>query len=208
MTCARSSWRCGRTFLATRARCCPYRRSWRGSVDFETLEGLGHCDVAHRLIQPDQWFSVDRWRTTADRVVLTILDLIAYRNGAYHVDADEWLTYREAIWTGVAAADAVVVISEDVKVQAELERLPVDPQRLHAVPFGTEHLTGEESTEIPRELLARGFVEGQFILVLGTDYADKNRDLALAVLAELRERGHSHALGDGRPDGAARLLAR
>jgi glycosyltransferase involved in cell wall biosynthesis len=164
------------------------------SVNFETLEGLGQCDVAHRLIQPDKWFSVDHWRTVADRVIVTVLDLIAFRNGAYHENAGEWLTYRNAIWNGVAAADATFVISEDVKVQVELERLPVDPQRLHAVPFGTEHLTGDEPTEIPSELLARGFVEGQFILVLGTDYAHKNRDLALAVLAELRSRGHAHAL--------------
>ena len=63
-----------------------------------------------------------------------------------------------------------------------MERLPVDPQRLHAIPFGTGHLTGDEPMEMPRELIARGFVEGQFILCLGTDYAHKNRDLALAVL--------------------------
>jgi glycosyltransferase involved in cell wall biosynthesis len=141
-------------------------------------------------------------------VIVTVLDLIAYRNGAYHENAAEWLTYRNAIWRGVAAADAVFVISEDVKMQVELERLPVDPQRLHAVPFGTEHLTGDEPTEIPRELLARGFVEGQYILVLGTDYAHKNRDLALAVLAELRGRGHAHSLimaGPTVPHGSSRL---
>lgn len=177
-------------------------------VNFETLEGLGHCDVAHRMVQPDQWFSVDRWRTVADRVVVTVLDLIAYRNGAYHENTDEWLLYRDALRSGVAAADAVMVISEDVKVQAEMERLPVDPQRLHAIPFGTEHLTGDEVTEIPRELVTRGFVEGQFILCLGTDYAHKNRDLALAVMADLRQRGHSHALvmaGPTVPYGSSRL---
>jgi glycosyltransferase involved in cell wall biosynthesis len=177
-------------------------------VNFESLEGLGRCDVAHRLIQPDKWFSVDRWRATADRVIVTVLDLIAFRNGGYHENATEWLTYRNSIRRGVAAADAVFVISEDVKVQVELERLPVDPQRLHAVPFGTEHLTGDEPTEIPRELLARGFVEGQYILVLGTDYTHKNRDLALAVLGELRDRGHAHALimaGPTVPHGSSRL---
>jgi glycosyltransferase involved in cell wall biosynthesis len=177
-------------------------------TDFNTLEGIGHCDVAHRMIQPDQWFSVDRWRTTADRVVVSILDLIAYRNGAYHENVGDWLAYREAIRSGAAAADAVAVISEDVKVQVELERLPVDPERLHAIPFGTEHLTGDEPIEVPRELLARGFIDGQFILVLGTDYVHKNRDLALEVLAELRQRGHSHALvmaGPTVPHGSSRL---
>jgi glycosyltransferase involved in cell wall biosynthesis len=178
------------------------------AVDFETLAGLDHCDVAHRLVQPDQWFSVERWRTVADRVVVTVLDLIAYRNGAYHQNAREWLTYRDAIRTGVADADAVVTISEDVKKQIEIERLAVDPQRLHAIPFGTEHLTGNEQTELPSELLARGFIEGQFILCLGNDYAHKNRDIAIEVVAELRRRGHAHALvmaGPSVPYGSSRL---
>ena len=178
------------------------------AVNFDTLEGLGHCDVAHRMVQPDQWFSVARWRTVADRVVVTVLDLIAYRNGAYHEDTGKWLLYREALRVGATDADAVVVISEDVKVQAEMERLPIDPQRLHAIPFGTEHLTGNEPTQMPRELAARGFVEGQFILCLGTDYAHKNRDIAMAVIARLRERGHSHALvmaGPTVPYGSSRL---
>jgi glycosyltransferase involved in cell wall biosynthesis len=178
------------------------------AVNFDTLEGLGHCDVAHRMVQPDQWFSADLWRTVADRVVVTILDLISYRNGAYHASADKWLAYREAVRTGVATADAVVVISEDVRTQVEMDRLPVDPERLHTVPFGTGHLTGSEPTEIPRELLARGYVDGQFILCLGTDYAHKNRDLAMAVIVELRRRGHAHALvmaGPTMPYGSSRL---
>jgi glycosyltransferase involved in cell wall biosynthesis len=178
------------------------------AVDFETLAGLDHCDVAHRLVQPDQWFSVDRWRSVADRVVVTVLDLIAYRNGAYHQNVREWLIYRDAIRTGVADADAVVTISEDVKKQVEIERLAVDPQRLHAIPFGTEHLTGGEQTDIPSELLARGFVEGQFILCLGANYAHKNRDVAIEVVAELRRRGHAHALvmaGPTVPYGSSRV---
>ncbi len=178
------------------------------STNFDTLEGLDHFDVVHRMVQPDEWFAVDRWRKVADRVVVTILDLIGYRNGAYHEDAAHWLSYREALRAGAAAADAVVVSSEDVKVQAEMERLPIDPQRLHVIPFGTEHLTGNEPIEVPRELAARGFIEGQFILCLGTDYAHKNRDLALAVLVQLRQRGHSHALvmaGPTVPYGSSRL---
>ena len=78
------------------------------AVNFDTLEGLPRCDVAHRMVQPDQWFSVDRWRTVADRVVVTVLDLIAYRNGAYHENTGEWLIYRDALRTGAEAADAVI----------------------------------------------------------------------------------------------------
>ncbi len=178
------------------------------AVNFDTLEGLGHYDVAHRMVQPDPWFSVELWRTVADRVVVTVLDIIAYRNGAYHEDVDKWMLARESMRLGVAQADAVAVISEDVKLQVETERLPIDPQRLHTIPFGMGHLTGDEPTEMPRELAARGYIEGQFVLCLGTDYAHKNRDLALGVIAELRRRGHSHALvmaGPTVPYGSSRL---
>ena len=119
-------------------------------MNFDTLEGLGHCDVAHRMVQPDQWFSVDLWRTVADRVVVTTLDMIAYRNGAYHEDTGKWLLYRDALRKGCEDADAVVLISEDVKVQFEMERLPVDPQRLHAIPFGTGISRGTSRWTCPR----------------------------------------------------------
>jgi len=158
------------------------------------LSALGRFDVAHRPIQPDPNFTVARWRQAADRVVVTILDLIAYRIGSYHDSADAWLRYRASIVAGVRDADAVVVISHDVRHQVELERLPVDDARLCTVAFGTEHLRGDESATIPDELLARGFTAGEFVVCIGTDYTHKNRDLALATVAELRRRGWNHAL--------------
>ena len=160
------------------------------------------------MVQPDLWFSVDHWRSVANRVVVTYLDLIAYRIGSYHVDFDAWSRYRTAIRRGAAEADALTTISEDVKRQVELERLPIDPDRLEAIPFGTEHLRGDEAATIPDELVARGFIEGQFILCLGTDYTHKNRDLALSTVAELRRRGWPHALvmaGATVADGSSRL---
>ncbi len=164
------------------------------AVTFEQLEQLGRCDVAHRMVQPDQWFSVAQWRAIADRVIVTVLDLIAYRNGAYHRSTHEWLAHRDALRRGLAEADAVTVSSEDVRRQVEMERLPIDPQRLHLISEGADHLRGDEPVEVPSELLARGFVEGQFILCLGTDYSHKNKDLALATVAELRRRGFAHSL--------------
>ncbi len=177
-------------------------------VPFDQLSLLGRCDIAHRMVQPDLWFSVDHWRSVANRVVVTYLDLIAYRIGSYHVDFDAWSRYRKAIRRGAAEADALTTISEDVKRQVELERLPIDPDRLEAIPFGTEHLRGDEAATIPDELVARGFIEGQFILCLGTDYTHKNRDLALSTVAELRRRGWPHALvmaGATVADGSSRL---
>ena len=58
--------------------------------------------------------------------------------------------------------------------------------------YRTGHVTfrGDESVQLPDELLARGFAEKQFILVLGTNYTHKNRDLAIRVVEALHEKGH------------------
>lgn len=169
---------------------------------------LERCDVVHRMAQPNPGFSVSAWRQLGDRVVVSVLDLIAYRVGAYHDNEDTWLVYRDAIRRGVSEADAVTVISEDVRHQVELERLPIDPDRLETIPFGTGHLTGEEQMDVPAELLARGFIAHEFILCMGTDYSHKNRDLAIAAVRELRRRGWHHALvlaGPAVPYGSSRV---
>ncbi len=181
----------------------------RGELfSFEHYESLGRFDVAHRMVQPDVGYSAERWRLVADRVVVTLLDLIAYRIGSYHPSYDVWSLYRNAIRTGAEQSDAVTVISDDVKHQVELERIPVDPSRLVSVPFGTEHLRGDEVAHLPDDLLARGFTSEQFILCLGADYTHKNRDLAMATVAELRRRGWPHSLvmaGATVADGSSRL---
>jgi glycosyltransferase involved in cell wall biosynthesis len=173
----------------------------------ERLRGLGRCDVVHRPIQPDNAFSVDRWRAVGDRVVVTVLDLIAYRIGSYQASNAQWFAFRDSFRRGVQQADAVTVISDDVQRQVELERLPVDPSRLFVVPLGTDHLSGDEPAEIPDEFLARGFVAGEFVLCVGTDYSHKNRDIAVRAVEELHRRGWSHALvmaGPNVPFGGSR----
>ena len=85
------------------------------------LSPVGRCDIAHRMVQPDLGFSVAQWRGVADRVVVTLLDLIAYRIGSYHSTPEAWSAYRHAIRMGAAQADGVTVISNDVKDQVELE---------------------------------------------------------------------------------------
>ena len=177
------------------------------AVPFDQLDLLGRCDVAHRLVQPDLSWSTANWRRAADRVVITLLDLIGYRIGSYHDSPAEWLRYRDTIRRGVAEADGVTTISADVADQARMDRLPVDPSRLETVALGTEHLGGQEAAEMPAELVARGFGDGPFLLCLGTDYTHKNRDLALATLAELRRRGFEGSLvlaGPTVPRGSSR----
>src|SRR5208282_2218537 len=44
---------------------------------------FGRVDIGHTPVLPNADYSVDQWRTVADRVVLTIQDLIAYEVGDY-----------------------------------------------------------------------------------------------------------------------------
>lgn len=150
---------------------------------------FGYLDVAHRAYQPDHLFDAAAWRAAASRVVITVLDLIGYQIGSYHSSASDWVRYRDALRSSVATADAVTVISHDVRTQARLERMPVEDDRLFVVTYGTEHMTGDETARIPDELLDRGYVAGSFLLTLGTNYSHKNRDLAVQAHRVLRQRG-------------------
>ena len=137
-----------------------------------------------------------------------MLDLIAYRVGSYHASVATWFDYRRGIADAMAGADAVIAPTHDVERQMALERLSAHDGRLFMVPIGTDHLDGNLPAAIPEALLERGFVAGRFLLVLGANYAHKNRDGALATLAELLRRDHDLSLvlaGPAVPFGSSRV---
>ena len=168
---------------------------------------FGGADVVHRPFQPDGQLDVDAWRVVGRRTVLTVLDLISYRSPAYHPSGDVWLSYRRALAGAVGRVDAVVTPSLDVAHQIRTERLPVEGDRLVTSTLGMDHLGGEETATIPPALLERGYVAGPFVLVMGANYAHKNRDIARLTQGELLRRGLDLALvaaGAGVPFGSSR----
>ena len=168
---------------------------------------FGAADVVHRPFQPDGPLDVDAWRAVGRRTMLTVLDLISYRTPAYHPSTEAWLAYRRALVSALARVDAVATISEDVSLQVRTERMPVDAERLITAALGTDHLAGNEAATIPPALRERGYAARGFLLVMGANYAHKNRDIALAVHAELNRRGLDLALvaaGAGVPFGSSR----
>ena len=170
--------------------------------------GTSPADVAHRPYQPDDKFRPDLWRRCAGRLVVTMLDLIAYQIGSYHEGPGDWFKYRGAVQRVLGSVDSVVTISQDVRRHIELERLPVEPSRLVVVPIGTDHLSGEEPGRMPRELVSRGFAAEEFVLTLGANFSHKNRDLAMRAHARLRERHPDLALvlaGTHVPYGSSRV---
>jgi glycosyltransferase involved in cell wall biosynthesis len=172
--------------------------------DMSALVGI---DILHRPFQPQRRIDLDAWRKVAPRTVVSILDLIAYRNGAYHASAPTWLAYRDAVRATLAEVDGAVVISQDVKQQMLLERLPLDAGRIHVVELGTDHVIGDETERIPDELVARGFMATEFVVVLGATYAHKNRDQAIRAVRTLRAGGRDIGLvlvGAPVPHGSSR----
>jgi len=152
------------------------------------------ADIVHRPFQPGHGMRLETWTHVGYRTLLTIHDLIAYQVPGYHDSAQAWFTYRDIVRRACGEVDALIVISDDVRRTVTGERLPVDPERIYVVPNGTNHLRGDEPEVMPGELLQRGFSGEEFLLVLGTNYSHKNRDLAIRTLEELTARGHSLAL--------------
>jgi glycosyltransferase involved in cell wall biosynthesis len=150
---------------------------------------FGRVDIGYRPYQPDGSFELDRWKEIADRVAVSVLDVIGYRIGSYSPDADAWMAYRQLMYRTVGAVDGVSVISHDVRAQMELEQFPIDRDRVFEVPLGTEHLTGTEAAVPPEALIAHGVHAQPFLVCIGTNYTHKNRDLALRAHRELCRRG-------------------
>lgn len=167
---------------------------------------FGEVDLIHRPFHS----SVDpeNWRKTASRIVMTLNDLIAYQIPIYHETAEEWFRYRDAIRQSASDVDGLIVISEDVRQQVSVERIGIEDGRLFVAPLGVGHLTGHEPASMPNELLQRGFGEGPFLVVLGANYAHKNRGRAIEVLRALRLMGHPLSLvlvGAYVPYGSSRM---
>jgi glycosyltransferase involved in cell wall biosynthesis len=193
-------------------------------IDRETLESLRELPETEILAvedvdettppsalfhRPQQAFSQAdialAWQL-GERVVLSQLDLIAYRNRDYFADADAWEDYRRASRHGMIAAERVLVLSEHTRGELLDEGL-VEAERIAAIPPGLDHRSQGQPHRPPR-LSARAGGEGEganergenaheqdeaahelgFLLCLGTDYHHKNRVFALRLLAALRER--------------------
>jgi glycosyltransferase involved in cell wall biosynthesis len=161
--------------------------------------------VLHR---PQQAFSQAdialAWQL-GERVVLSQLDLIAYRNNGYFSDTGAWEDYRRASRHGVIAAERVLVLSEHTRRELLDEGL-IGAERIAVIPPGLDHRSHEQPTR-PAMLSTRAGEQGEsahergeaaqeqgesahgqgFLFCLGTDYNHKNRVFALRMFAALRE---------------------
>lgn len=158
------------------------------------LRSCGRFDIGYRPHVPLGPYRPAEWRGVADRHLVNILDLIAYDIGDYFPSAEDWHVYRDHVIRSVQRADGVIVVSADVAAAVRRAALPVDSSRLFLVPLGTDHMSEHVATTPPEALLGAGYQGKPFLVCLGTDYACRNRDVALGAWKELRARGNDIGL--------------
>jgi hypothetical protein len=148
----------------------------------QAVAGVPLSDLLHR---PQQIFGagdLNLGRLLSERLVITHLDLIAFHNPSYHDSDAAWREHRRMTRIGMTAADTVVFTSAHALNDALAEEL-VDAQRTAIAGIGVQ----PPATASPAARPAQLSVDRPFLLVLGADYAHKNRPFAIQLFRALRE---------------------
>ena len=154
-------------------------------------------DIVWYPNQIDARVDLTQARDRGRRVVITYLDLIAYDIPRYHGSTADWLAYRERQRTAALLVDGITTISQDVADRLLMEVPLLDPSRVRAIPLGVDHIRAADhasttvATEIPGTIapMHERLTSRPFIVVLGNDFAHKNRDFAIRVWQQLLEQG-------------------
>jgi glycosyltransferase involved in cell wall biosynthesis len=149
----------------------------------DALTRRRRSDIAHR---PQQVFvpeDLGLLRQLGERVVISHLDLIAYRNPTYHPSPEDWRRYRRTTRLALSAADMVLFFSEHARRDAVAEDL-VEPVWTALAGVGVEPGAAVAPLRRPAAVPA-----GQDLLVMiGADYLHKNRVFALELVDQLHHR--------------------
>jgi glycosyltransferase involved in cell wall biosynthesis len=161
-----------------------FRRAGIELITYEdAVAGAPRTDIIHRPHQVFTPADLRLLRMLGERIVITHLDLIAYRSPAYHATADEWLSYRRTTRLALACADRVVFFSDHARRDALAEDL-ISPFRSAVAGIGIEPAAEAGVTQRPPAIPE----DREFILMLGADYAHKNRPFAIKLVDALRTR--------------------
>lgn len=157
------------------------------TVSLEAALAAEPDDIVHRPYQVSAEDDLRVLPRIADRIVLTHLDVIAYRNPTYFNSADEWIRFRALTRASLAFADMVLFCTRHGADDALADAL-VDAERTRVVPLGADHRFAQLDAA-PRRPDGAELVESTpFMLCLGTDFKHKNRVFALRVFEALRAR--------------------
>jgi glycosyltransferase involved in cell wall biosynthesis len=145
--------------------------------------GRRRTDIVHR---PQQVFvpeDLRLLRALGERIVISHLDLIAFRNPTYHPAQEDWIRYRATTRLALSAADAVVFFSEHARADALAEDL-VEQERTALAGVGVDD-AGTEADGVGTRRPASVPTDVPLLVMIGADYRHKNRVFALRLLDEL-----------------------
>lgn len=158
-------------------------------VPLSELQGLSQprFSLVHRPFQLHSLAELTFLKTVAHRVIVSVLDFIAFSSVGYAVNYADWEQYRNLIRLACEVADGVVFISHDVASDAHHQGIHIDPQRVCVIHPGTDYRwCAQDENAGMRDQLP----PAPFILVLGTNFRHKNRPYALNLFATLAEQHH------------------
>jgi glycosyltransferase involved in cell wall biosynthesis len=166
-------------------------RSWLDAL----AAGSPTLDVMHRPYQPGLDVDYRRYHRVAKCVAVTVLDLIVYDNPDYHESVWSWRHYQQTFQENVCLADCVFAISQYVASRLEHQFAHQLSGPVRPVPLGTDHLARPDAGKSdPQAPALRELQHTPFLLVLGNDFEHKNRDFAVRVFADMRDRGYQGRL--------------
>jgi glycosyltransferase involved in cell wall biosynthesis/GT2 family glycosyltransferase len=175
-------------------------------VPIGEVDELEPTHIIHRPWQIGEEETLERLLGLGDRLIVTQLDLIAFRNPTYFADGDAWFAYRSAIRASLRSADAVLCISDYIRDDMVREGLS-EPARTVTIFNGIDHTV---HVEAPPAIAPEGaaHLDGErLILCLGADYQHKNRLFAIELADRLRREhgwdGHLVLAGPHIRDGSS-----
>ncbi len=153
-------------------------------VPLSKLQGLGQppFSLVHRPFQLNSLNELIFLKSIAHRVIISVLDFIAFSSPGYAVNYMDWEQYRELIRLACNVADGVIFISQDVAHDAAHQGIHIESQRVLVIYPGTDYqwrIQGDDAVEKNR------LPPVPFVLMLGTNFRHKNRPYALKLFSTL-----------------------
>jgi len=152
-------------------------------VSLSTLKSLSEprFSLVHRPFQLQRMEELIFLRTIAHRIVVSVLDFIAFSSIGYALNYADWERYRALVRLACSVADGITLISEDVRQDAIHQGILIDSERVCVTPPGTDFRWADISAGIDEARMPTQ----PFILVLGTNFRHKNRLYALRIMHTL-----------------------
>lgn len=144
-------------------------------------------DIIHRPVQCMAYEDV-LVLLKARTAILTILDLILYKNASYFPLRRFWKRLQLVTRASCLIADRITVISEHVKREL-VAHLGVRPDKIEVVYLGVEERFRKVSGSGSGSAVARTYhLSHPYILHTGADYPHKNQEALLLAYARLAQR--------------------